>query len=47
MEKMNSRLLKTNNELKVKIEKMKKRHVTALKLASEGPAITVSDSKVK
>ena len=44
---MNTKHLKTINELKSKIEKMKKRHVDALKLACDSPSITASDRKVK
>ena len=47
LDKVNSKHLKTISELKVKIEKMKKRHILALKLASDSPAITTSDQKVK
>ena len=47
LDKVNSKHLKTISELKAKIEKMKKRHITSLKLASDSPAITASDQKIK
>ena len=47
LDKLNSKHLKTISELKVKLEKMKKRHIMALKIAADSPAITASDQKVK
>ena len=45
LDKMNTKHLKTINELKTKIEKMKKRHIQALKLACESPSATNSEIK--
>ena len=47
LDKMNNKHLKTINELKVKIEKMKKRHIMALKLCADSPTITTSEQKAK
>ena len=39
--------MKTINELKAKIEKMKKRHVQAMRLACDSPSVTPGDRKFK